>query len=132
MIAVAGILIGLFVVPDAWTIPVIAGALGLEVVETFVSLRIARRFGAPRVGPERLIGQVGRVVEACEPNGRVRVRGENWQARCDRGADVDTLVRVVRRDALVLTVEPVDAPSTAMATNGTGKPSPRPPPARQE
>jgi len=108
MIAVLGILLGLFVVPDAWTIPVIAGALGLEVVETFVSLRIARRFGPARVGPERLIGQTGRVVEACRPMGRVRVRGEVWQARCDAQADVDDLVRVVSRERLVLRVEPVE------------------------
>jgi membrane protein implicated in regulation of membrane protease activity len=108
MIAVLGILLGLFVVPDAWTIPVIAGALGLEVVETFVSLRIARRFGPARVGPERLIGQTGRVVEACRPMGRVRVRGEVWQARCDAQADVDDLVRVVSRERLVLSVEPVE------------------------
>jgi membrane-bound serine protease (ClpP class) len=108
MIAVLGILLGLFVVPDAWTIPVIAGALGLEVVETFVSLRIARRFGPARVGPERLIGQTGRVVEACRPMGRVRVRGEVWQARCDAQAEVDDLVRVVSRERLVLRVEPVE------------------------
>lgn len=108
MIAVVGILIGLFVVPDAWTIPVIAGALVLEAVETYVSLRISRRMGPARVGPERLMGQTGRVVEACDPDGRVRVRGELWLARCESGAPVDALVRVVRREALVLTVEPID------------------------
>ncbi|MBW3613643.1 MAG: NfeD family protein, partial [Chloroflexi bacterium] len=96
MIAVVGILIGLFVVPDPWTIPVIAGAVVLEAVETWFSLRISRRLGPPRVGPERLIGQTGRVVEACHPLGRVRVRGELWQARCAAGADHDTMVRVVR------------------------------------
>ncbi|HSK93621.1 MAG TPA: NfeD family protein [Candidatus Angelobacter sp.] len=108
MIAVAGILIGLFVVPDAWTIPVIAGALVLEAIETAVSLRISRRMGPPRVGPERLIGQTGRVVEACDPEGRVRVRGELWLARCDDEAPLDASVRVIRRDALVLTVERVE------------------------
>lgn len=108
MIVVVGILIGLFVVPDAWTIPVIAGALALEAAETFVSLRISRRMGPARVGAERLIGQNGRVVEDCDPNGRVRVRGELWLARCDDGAPVDATVRVLRRDALVLTVELID------------------------
>lgn len=111
MIALVGILIGLLVVPDAWTIPVIAGALALEAVETYVSLRIARRIGPPRVGPERLIGQTGRVVEACRPLGRVRVRGELWQACCEAGADVDARVRVASRDQLVLTVEPIDEPT---------------------
>lgn len=108
MIAVLGILIGLFVVPDPWTLPVIVGAFVLEGVETYVSLKIARRLGPPRVGPERLIGQTGRVVEACRPLGRVRVRGELWQARCAVGADPDTIVRVMRREQLILEVEPLE------------------------
>lgn len=107
MILVAGILIGIFVVPDAWTAPVIGGAVVLEVIETFISFRIARRFGLPKVGPERLIGDTGRVVEACRPVGRVRVRGDVWQARCREGADVDERVRVVARHRLVLIVERV-------------------------
>lgn len=107
MILVAGILIGLFVVPDAWTLPVIVGAIALEVVETFVSLRIARRFGPARVGPER-IGEVGRVVQACRPRGTVRVRGEVWQAHCEDGADVDERVVVTGREGLVLTVERIE------------------------
>ena len=109
MIAIVGILIGLFVVPDPWTIPVIVGALILEGVETWFSLRISRRFGPPRVGPERIVGQTGRVVEACHPLGRVRVRGELWQARCEAGADLDAVVRIVRREQLILEVEPLDA-----------------------
>jgi membrane protein implicated in regulation of membrane protease activity len=109
VILVAGILIGLFVVPDAWTWPVIGAAVVLEVVETFVSLRIARRFGPARVGPER-IGETARVVQACRPRGTVRVRGEIWQAHCEAGAKADELVRVTARDGLVLLVEPLEAP----------------------
>lgn len=107
MILVAGILIGLFVVPDAWTLPVIGAAAVLEVVETFISLRIARRFGPARVGPER-IGETGRVVQPCRPLGTIRVRGEVWQARCEAGADVDERVLVTGREGLVLTVERAD------------------------
>ena len=108
MILVAGVLIGLFVVPDAWTLPVIAGAIVLEIVETFVSFKIARRFGPARVGPERLMGATGRVVKPCRPIGRVRVQGELWQARCEAGADLDERVRVTGRHQLILDVEPVD------------------------
>ena len=106
MILVAGVLIGLFVVPDAWTLPVVAGSIVLEVVETFVSFKIARRFGPARVGPERLIGATGRVVEPCRPMGRVRVHGELWQARCEVSAEVDERVRVTGRHGLILDVEP--------------------------
>ena len=110
MILVIGVLVGLFVVPDPWTVPVIAAAAVLEVVETFVSFRIAKRFGRPRVGPERLPGATGRVVTTCRPRGQVRVRGEVWQARCEARADVDDPVRVIRRHGLVLDVEPISEP----------------------
>lgn len=113
MIAILGIFIGLFVVPDAWTIPVIAGALMLEAVETFVSRRIARRFGPPRVGPERVIGQKGRVTEPCRPRGRVQVRGESWLAHCEAGANQDDAVRVTDREGLILHVEPLTPPPGA-------------------
>jgi len=108
MILVTGIVIALFVVPDAWTVPVVVGAIVLEVAETLVSWRIARRFGRPRVGPELLIGETGRVVTPCRPLGQVRVRGEMWQARCEQGAAADERVRVVGRDRLILTVERID------------------------
>lgn len=112
MIFLVGLAVALFVVPDAWTIPVIVGAAVLEVVETYASLKLSRRLGPARVGPERLIGQTGRVVEACEPMGRVRIRGEIWQARCPEGAPLDALVRVRARDQLILTVERVDQAPT--------------------
>lgn len=107
MILVIGILVALFVVPDEWTVPVIAAAAALEVVETFVSFRIARRFGRPKAGPERLVGATGRVITTCRPRGQVRVHGEVWQAHCAAGADVDERVRVIGRDRLVIEVEPV-------------------------
>ncbi len=110
MILVIGVVIGLLVVPDEWTVPVIAIAAVLEVAETLVSYRIARRFGRPKVGPEQLPGATGRVVTTCRPMGQVRVRGEVWQARCAAGADVDQRVRVVGRDGLVLEVEPIPEP----------------------
>ena len=106
MILVIGVLIGLFVVPDPWTVQVIAAAAVLEVVETFVSFRIAKRFGRPKAGPERLMGAIGRVVTTCRPSGQVRVHGEVWRAQCAAGADVDDRVRVIGRDRLVLEVEP--------------------------
>lgn len=107
MILVIGVLIGLLVVPDQWTLPVIAASAVLEVAETFVSFRIAKRFGRPKAGPERLMGAMGRAVTTCRPRGQVQVQGEVWQAYCAAGADVDDRVRVIGRDRLVLEVERV-------------------------
>lgn len=104
MILLTGIVIGVFVVPDAWTLPVIAGAVVVEVGETLFTLRWSRR-DPPRVGPETLIGAIGRVVEECRPIGRVRVRGETWRARSDEEIGTDTRVRILARDRLTLLVE---------------------------
>jgi len=107
VILVAGILIAIFVVPDAWTIPVIAVAVVAEVSETLFTLWWSRR-APPKVGPETLIGSTGRVVEALQPVGRVRVRGEVWRARGPEELERDVRVRVTDRDRLTLTVERLD------------------------
>lgn len=107
MIFVIGLLIAIFIVPDPWTVPVIVGAAALEITETLGTWWWSRR-GAPKVGPETLIGAAGRVLEPCQPEGTVRVNGEVWRARCGPGAERDAPVRVVGRDGLVLLVEPAD------------------------
>jgi membrane-bound ClpP family serine protease len=113
VILLTGIVIGFFVVPDEWTVPVILGAAVVEVTETAVTWWWSRRH-PPKVGPEMLIGATGRVVHACRPLGQVRVRGEVWQARCSAGADRDDVVRVIGRDRLILEVEPADTrPATS-------------------
>ena len=104
MILLTGIVIGFFVVPDEWTVPVILGAAVLEVTETAITWWWSRRH-PPKVGPETLIGSSARVIEACRPYGTVRVRGEIWQARCEAGANRDEAVTVVAREGLVLVVE---------------------------
>ena len=107
VILVTGILIAVFVVPDAWTLPVIGLAVVAEVTETLFTLWWSRR-APPKVGPETLIGATGRVVDVLQPIGRVRVRGEVWQARSDEELGVDVRVRVTSRDRLTLTVERLD------------------------
>lgn len=98
------VLLAVFVVPQPWGIPLIIGAVLFEIAETIFWIRLSRR-GAPRAGPETIIGETGVVVEACRPVGRVRVRGEAWRARCDGNAAVGTPVTVVDRDGLTLIVE---------------------------
>lgn len=106
VILVTGVLVAIFLVPDAWTIPVIVLAVVLEATETAFTLWWSRR-RPPKVGPETLIGATGRAVTPCRPDGTVRVRGEVWQARSEAGVDAGAEVRVTAREGLVLTVEPV-------------------------
>jgi membrane-bound serine protease (ClpP class) len=102
-----GIALAIFVVPDGWRVPVIVGFAILEVVETTVTWRLSRR-GKTMVGPETLIGAIGHAITDCRPTGTVRVRGEDWQARCEGGASSAERVRVLGREGLTLLVEPVE------------------------
>jgi membrane-bound serine protease (ClpP class) len=55
-----------------------------------------------------LVGATGRVVQACRPDGEVRVNGEVWRARCESHARVGEPIRVVERTGLTLLVERQD------------------------
>lgn len=106
MILLIGIGIALFVMPPGWQIPTILAFGILEFAETFLTWRWSRR-GRVKVGPETLIGATGRAVTACRPEGVVRVRGEDWRARCEAGVDPGGRIRVVGREELTLVVEPM-------------------------
>ena len=107
MILLAGIAIAVFVVPDAWTVPVILAAVAVEVTETAFTMWWSRR-APPKVGPETLAGSLGRAIDDCRPVGRVRVRGEVWQARSEVDIPAGRRIRVLGRDRLTLLVEPAD------------------------
>lgn len=75
-------------------------------------VRLAVRAQRTRVetGVEGLVAEVGSVTEALDPEGKVFIHGEIWDART--GGDsipVGTRVKVVRVDEMSLTVEPADA-----------------------
>ena len=104
MAAIVAILLAIFVLPSPWGLVAILVGISIEVGESWFWIRFTRRQRAV-TGAEGLIGQEAVVVEACRPDGRVRVHGELWRARCARGAGVGEHVRVVRVEALTLEVE---------------------------
>jgi len=57
-------------------------------------------------GAEELLGAHGRVVEAFEGEGLVRVHGEVWSARADLRLERNEPVTVIGRDGLTLLVSP--------------------------
>jgi membrane-bound serine protease (ClpP class) len=57
-------------------------------------------------GGEALIGAEGEAVDWEATAGRVRVKGEIWQARCPCALVPGTHIKVTSREGLVLTVEP--------------------------
>jgi membrane protein implicated in regulation of membrane protease activity len=58
------------------------------------------------VGTQTLVGKTAEVRQTCRPRGQVFIDGELWEAECAAGADVGTLVRVLRVNGLTLEVEP--------------------------
>jgi membrane-bound serine protease (ClpP class) len=93
----------------AISLPVLAGATivtgGLFLVVLAMLLRSRRR---PVVtGNEGLLGAEGEAVAWQGEEGRVRIRGEIWRARAVRPLAPGNRVRVVGRQGLVLSVEPM-------------------------
>ena len=105
MALIVAILLALFVLPRPWGWVAVGAAAVYEVVSTWIGWRWSRSRKRV-VGPEALVGELAQVIDACRPSGRVRIRGEAWQARCAAGADAGAQVRVRAVDGLVLEVEP--------------------------
>jgi membrane protein implicated in regulation of membrane protease activity len=110
MFLVAMIALALLVLPP-W-LGLIAVVLGIvvEVAEVGFWIRFLRRYRV-RTGAEGLIGSIAEVVETCDPEGRVRLRGETWRARVSIStpATIGQLVQVTGVDGLTLEVgDPVD------------------------
>jgi membrane-bound serine protease (ClpP class) len=71
---------------------------------------VRTRFATPTIGREWMIGELGDVVEAVDPDGVVTVRSARWRARTNRATPVQAgeQVRVVAIDGVTLEVEPLE------------------------
>jgi membrane protein implicated in regulation of membrane protease activity len=99
----SAILLAIFVLPPAWRIPVVLAGGAIEVGESIFWIWLSKR-RRPSVGVETLVGASATVATPCRPLGQVRVQGELWQARCDKGADPGEEVTVERVEGLTLVV----------------------------
>lgn len=100
---------GLFLLPTPWSVLAVAGAAAIEVGEIFLWRRFLRRYRV-RTGAEALIGERAEVIDACTPEGAVRLRGELWRARSGTPVAAGEPVRIARVDGLTLEVEPWPEP----------------------
>jgi membrane protein implicated in regulation of membrane protease activity len=99
------VLIAYFLVPAPWGWALVGAAAVYEVITTWASWRWSRS-RRPVVGAAALVGLTAEVTEACRPDGRVKIGGELWQARCEAGAAAGSSVRVRAVEGIVLVVEP--------------------------
>jgi membrane protein implicated in regulation of membrane protease activity len=104
MLLVGAIVLAAFVLPPGWGIAAVSLGIVIELAEVGFWVRFLRRYRV-RTGIEGLIGSEAEVIEACEPRGRVRFRGEIWHASCDGGAAVGDRVTVAGIHGLTLRVE---------------------------
>ena len=105
MVLAIAIVLAVFLLPTPWNIVVLVLGIVGEVFEITYGRRLARRMRA-QTGAEALVGKEAEVVETCRPDGKVRVHGELWQARCVEGADAGDTVRVTAIRGLTLDVVP--------------------------
>ena len=90
--------------------PVLAilGSVLSTVFLWFVGRRIIEASGRPVTHDlDRLVGMVGQAHTNLNPDGSVYVGSEEWSAHSDIFVPKDSHVRVVKRDGLILTVEPL-------------------------
>ncbi len=88
-----------------------ATAYSLVLVRTLVEMRRQPvPVGSGMVGTEDVIGMEGKVEQELSPTGTVYVDRESWSARLADGGTAarGTKVRVVRKEGLILIVEPVE------------------------
>jgi membrane protein implicated in regulation of membrane protease activity len=107
VLLVGAILLAVFVLPPLWGLVAVTVAAVVEIAEFFFWIWLSRRRGV-QAGAEALVGKTARVVAPCRPEGRVRVEGELWRARCEDGADEGESVRVLSVEGLTLEVARID------------------------
>jgi membrane-bound serine protease (ClpP class) len=105
VILAIAILLAVFLLPSPWNVVVLVLGIVGEIAEITYGRRLARRMRS-QTGAEALVGKEAEVVETCRPDGKVRVHGELWQARCEAGADAGETVRVTAVRGLTLDVVP--------------------------
>jgi membrane-bound serine protease (ClpP class) len=105
VLVVIAILLTVFVLSPPIGAAVIVLAAVFEVGEAVFWRRFLRRYRVS-TGIEALLGESVVVVEACDPSGRVRVRGELWNARAAQPMKVGDVGRVTAVDGLTLEIAP--------------------------
>jgi len=92
-------------VPLIGSVALISSAL--FVIVLVMALKARRR---PVVsGQEELIGATGEVLSDFQGDGFIRTHGENWSAHCETPLRKGQKVKVVKRDGLILWIEPQES-----------------------
>ena len=119
-------IIGLFVLPAPWGVIAVFAAAVIEVGEVFFWIRFLRRYPVT-TGPEGLVGERSEVIVRCAPRGRVRLRGETWNARSEEPLELGEEVRVEAVNGLTLVVARAGSATRRTALGATPPSAPTQP-----
>ena len=103
VVPAVGVLLAFFVLPPRWGIALLVAVLIWEVAEKLFWLRLIRRYPLA-VGRETLIGMPVTALSFTGSDGRVRLQGESWRARCSAGARPGEALVVEGVDLITLVV----------------------------
>jgi membrane protein implicated in regulation of membrane protease activity len=103
VVPAVGVLLAFFVLPPGWGIAVLVAVVIWEIAEKLFWLRLIRRYPLA-MGRETLIGLQVTATTFCGPDGRVRLQGESWRARCSAGARPGEALVVEGVDLITLIV----------------------------
>ena len=106
MLLLIALVLAIFVLPQPWGLVAIVVAGVIDLLEVGFGLWYAKR-RRPAVGVEAMIGKTGVAASNLWPEGQIRVGGEIWQARCERGCDLGAKVVIRSVEGLTLVVERV-------------------------
>lgn len=104
MLFLIALFLAVFVLPAPWGLVALLVAAVIDLVEVGFGLWYAKR-RRPAVGVEALVGKTGVAATNLWPEGQVRIAGEIWRARCDRGCDLGSKVVVRSVEGLTLVVD---------------------------
>lgn len=85
----------------------------VSITAFLLTLIIRARSNKVLTGSEGMVGELGSADTALNPEGRVSVHGEFWDAVCSTPVEAGARVRVTAVDGLTVTVEPVATDSGA-------------------
>lgn len=114
-IGAVALVVGSLTLFDGHDISWVSLVIGILAVPAFMiygmPAMVRTRFSTPTIGREWLIGETGALVANGDAGHAVLLRGALWpvKAKSNVVIDLDTEVRVVEVDGLLLEVEPVDA-----------------------
>lgn len=90
----------------AWELIAVVALTSAAMFIGIVMLTLRARGRAVVSGREQMIGAAGEALESFSDRGRVRVHGEEWQARTSASLTAGQRIRVVGIEGLTLIVEP--------------------------